>query len=190
MYQAIRDTFGGLDALVNNAGVHSVRPAIDLTTQEWDRVLDTNLRGAFLCAREAAKLMRDQHMGGVIVNIASIHDTVPCLGTAHYCASKAGLTMLTKALAIEWAEYKIRVVGIAPGAIETEINRDEIAAFGKGNFESWIPFGRLGNVEDIAKASAFLISDDADYITGITLCVDGAYSLNTIRYDPRAREHH
>jgi glucose 1-dehydrogenase/3-dehydrosphinganine reductase len=126
--------------------------------------------------------------GGVVLNIASIHDTVPALGTAHYCASKAGLSMLTKSLAIEWAEYKIRVVGIAPGAIETEINRAEIAAFGRSNFEAWIPLGRLGNVKDIAAAAAFLVSDDASYISGVTLCVDGAYSQNTIRYDPRAHE--
>ncbi len=123
-----------------------------------------------------------------VFNIASIHDTVPFLGCAHYCASKAGLTMLTKTLALEWAEYQIRVVGLAPGAIETEINREEISAFGRNRFESWIPVARVGNVDDIARAAEFLLSDDAAYINGATIPVDGAYGLNTIRYDPRERD--
>lgn len=185
MFQAAEGLYGGLDVLVNNAGVDSVYPALELRQKEWDRVLNTNLRGAFLCAQEAARLMKEQEGGGVIVNISSIHDSVPRLGNAHYCASKAGLTMLTKALAVEWAEYGIRVVGVSPGAIETPINREEIERVGRGNFEKWIPAGRVGTTDDVADAVTFLASDEAGYISGATLTLDGAYNLNTVRYDPR-----
>jgi glucose 1-dehydrogenase len=129
--------------------------------------------------------MRAQETGGVILNISSIHDSVPRLGTVHYCASKAGVTMLTKALALEWAEYGIRVVGISPGAIETKLNQSEIAKVSRAKFETWIPTGRLGTTDDVADAAAFLVSEQASYISGATLLVDGAYSLNTIHYDPR-----
>lgn len=184
MFQAVEAMYGGLDVMINNAGVESVVSALDLRVEEWDRIMNTNLRGAFLCAQQAARIMKPQG-GGVIVNISSMHDSVPRLGTAHYCASKAGLTMLTKTLALEWAEYGIRVVGISPGAIETPINSSEIVKAGRANFEQWIPAGRLGMVEDIADAASFLASNAARYISGTTLTVDGAYSLNTIRYDPR-----
>jgi glucose 1-dehydrogenase/3-dehydrosphinganine reductase len=190
MFRAIADGLGGLDVLVNNAGVESIHAALELSADEWDRVLDTNLRGSFLCAQGAARLMKQQHSGGVILNISSIHDTVPRLGTVHYCASKAGLTMLTSALAQEWAEHGIRVVGLAPGAVETAINRAAITQIGRSKFEQWIPMGRLGSTDDICDAAVFLISDRASYISGTTLVVDGAYSVNSIQYDPRvsARE--
>lgn len=188
LFAAVRRSWGGLDVLINNAGVDTVSPAIDLAVEEWDRVLDINLRGAFLCAQQAARLMRAEGRGGVILNISSIHDSVPRLGTAHYCASKAGLTMLTRALAVEWAELGIRVVGLAPGAIETTLNRGQIEAVGRERFEGWIPAGRLGTTDDIAAAVSFLASGEAGYLAGATLVIDGAYSLNTIRYDPRAGE--
>lgn len=184
MFALAAETLGGLDALVNNAGVESIHAALELSVEEWDRVLDTNLRGSFLCAQRAARIMKS-HSGGVILNISSIHDTLPRLGTVHYCASKAGLTMLTRALAQEWAEHGIRVVGIAPGAVETAINRTAIAMIGRSRFEQWIPMSRLGNTDDICDAAAFLLSDRASYISGTTLVVDGAYSLNGIQYDPR-----
>lgn len=185
MFQAVEALYGGLDVLVNNAGVDLVYPALQLRQEEWDRVLNTNLRGAFFCAQKAGQIMKLQEGGGVIVNISSIHDSVPRLGTAHYCASKAGLTMLTKALAVEWAEHGIRVVGVSPGAIETPINHAEIERVGRENFERWIPAGRVGTTEDIADAVTFLASEEARYISGAMLTVDGAYSLNTVRYDPR-----
>jgi glucose 1-dehydrogenase/3-dehydrosphinganine reductase len=181
------EQFGGIDILVNNAGVESIVPALDLTMEEWDRIHLTNLRGAFLCAQAAARLMKLQPAGGVIVNISSIHDSIPRLGAVHYSTAKAGLSMMTKSLAQEWAEYGIRVVGVSPGAIDTERNQDEIAAFGRDSFEEWIPLGRIGTVGDIANAVAFLASEQAAYITGTTLLVDGAYSLNTVPYDPRKR---
>ena len=179
---------GALDILVNNAGCESTRSAIDLTLLEWNRIFTTNLTAPFLCSQQAARIMRAQGTGGVILNNSSIHSSIPRLGLAHYCASKAGLAMLTRSLALEWAEFGIRVVAVAPGAIETELNRIEIDAFGRDKFEEWIPLRRLGGVGDVANAFAFLASDEASYITGTTLSVDGAYSLTTIRYDPRTKE--
>ncbi|MGC2404468.1 MAG: glucose 1-dehydrogenase [Acidobacteriaceae bacterium] len=185
LFQTAVSRFDGIDILVNNAGVESVQSALDLPVEEWDRILNTNLRGSFLCAQRAGRIMRTQENGGVILNVSSIHDTIARLGTAHYGASKAGLTMLTKALALEWAEYGIRVVGISPGAIETRMNQHEIAKIGRSKFAAWIPAGRLGTTDDIADAAVFLVSEQASYVTGATLYVDGAYSLNTIHYDPR-----
>lgn len=178
---------GGIDILVNNAGVESIVSALDLTVQEWDRIHQTDLRGSFFCSQAAAKQMKRQQLGGVIINISSMHDQVPRLGTAHYSSAKAGLSMLTKSLAHEWAEHGIRVVGIAPGAIETEINREQIEAFGRARFEEWIPLGYLGTVEDVANAVVFLASEEARYVSGTTLLIDGAYSLSTVRYDPRQK---
>ena len=190
MVGSVAKQFGGLDILVNNAGCESTVAALDLPLAEWDRVLNTNLRGAFLCAREAARVMSSQHSGGVIINNSSIHEAVPRLGLTHYAVSKAGLLMLTRSLGLEWAEHRIRVVGVAPGAIETEMNRAEINAFGRHKFEAWIPAGRLGHVDDVAEAVAFLASDRAAYISGTTLTIDGAYTQNFVRYDPRTGNHH
>ncbi len=185
LFRGVLEKFGSVDILVNNAGVESIVPALELTVEEWDRIHSTNLRGAFLCAQAAARIMKSQSAGGVIVNVSSMHDQVPRLGTVHYCTAKAGLSMMTKSLAQEWAEYGIRVVGVAPGAIETEINRAVINSFGRQHFEQWIPLRRIGTVMDVAHAVSFLASDEAGYISGTTLLVDGAYSLNTVRYDPR-----
>ena len=176
---------GGLDILVNNAGIESTIAALDLDMAEWDRIMNVNLRGAFICARAAARIMVAQGGGGVILGNSSIHESITRLGLSHYVVSKGGMRMMHKALALEWAEYGIRVLGIAPGAIETEMNRDEIAAFGKHHFEEWIPLSRLGTVEDVSKAVVFLVSDDASYITGTTIEIDGGYVLNLVRYDPR-----
>jgi glucose 1-dehydrogenase len=176
---------GGLDILVNNAGIESLYAAIDLPIQEWDRILNTNLRGAFLCAQNAALVMRRQGMGGVIVNISSIHDTITRLGAVHYCVSKAGLTMLTKALALEWAEYGIRVVAVSPGAVETPERKAIIDSMWRELFAKWVPMGRFGQTQEVANAVAFLASDLASYITGTTLVIDGGYANNLVRYDSR-----
>jgi glucose 1-dehydrogenase len=189
MVDEVVSAFGGVDVLVNNAGCESTHAALDLQMAEWDRVIDTNLRGSFICAQAVGRVMRGQGTGGVIVNISSMHETVPRLGLTHYCISKAGLAMLTKSLALEWAEYGIRVVSVAPGAIETDMNRLEIAAFGKEKFEEWIPAGRLGTVDDVAPAVVFLASDAASYISGSTLRIDGTYLMNHTRYDPRKGAH-
>jgi NAD(P)-dependent dehydrogenase (short-subunit alcohol dehydrogenase family) len=123
--------------------------------------------------------------GGVIINISSIHDTVPRKGLIHYCSAKAGLKMFSKCLALELAESNIRVVSLAPGAIETEMNREEINKFGREKFNDWIPSGRIGNAKEVAQSVIFLASDMASYINGADLYIDGAYMNNTIHYDPR-----
>src|SRR5690606_31306934 len=157
---------------------------LQLPEDAWDHVIDTNLKGTLRCSQEAGKRMaRDG--GGGIVNITSIHDSVPRKGLAHYCTAKAGITMLSKCMALELADNNIRVNCIAPGAIETEMNREEIKAFGVEKFNQWIPQGRIGTVQDVAPSVAFLCSDLAAYITGADLYMDGAYRLATIQYDPR-----
>jgi len=121
----------------------------------------------------------------VIINISSIHDVVPRKGLAHYCSAKAGLKMLSKCLSIELIDKNIRVVSVAPGAIETEMNRKEIAEFGVEKFEKWIPAGKIGNVSDISKSVVFLASDMASYMHGADIYIDGGYMNSTIPYDPR-----
>jgi NAD(P)-dependent dehydrogenase (short-subunit alcohol dehydrogenase family) len=175
---------GTIHILVNNSGVENVHHILDLEESEWDRIMNTNLKGAFLCSQQAGRRM-EKNREGVIINISSIHDTVPRKGLAHYCAAKGGLKMFSKCLAVELAESNIRVISIAPGAIETEINREEIAAFGVEKFNHWIPAGRIGSVRDVAPVVAFLCSDSASYITGADIHIDGAYLLSTIQYDPR-----
>ncbi len=184
MFQKMDGEIGGIDVLVNNAGTESIQHVLDMAEDEWDRVLNVNLKGPFLCAKEAGKRM-ETNGGGVIINISSIHDVVPRKGLAHYCAAKAGLKMLSKCLSLELAESNVRVVSIAPGAISTEMNRDEIAKFGKEKFEQWIPQGRIGNVSDVAHTVAFMASELGDYINGSDIYIDGAYMNNTIQYDPR-----
>lgn len=184
MFKVLDEQLGGIDILVNNAGTESVIHALDMDESEWDRVLNINLKGPFLCAQQAGKRM-EKTGGGVIINISSIHDTTPRKGLIHYCSAKAGMKMLSKCLSLELAESNIRVVSVAPGAIETEMNREEINKFGRDKFNNWIPSGRVGNVSEVAKTVAFMASDMADYINGADLYIDGAYMNHTIQYDPR-----
>jgi glucose 1-dehydrogenase len=185
------DWLGGLDVLVNNAGVESVHAALDMPLAEWDRVLGVNLRGAFITSRCAARSMIAQGNGGAIVNVQSIHDTIARKGATHYCVSKAGLAMLTKTLALEWAEYGIRVVGVSPGAIQVERNQTmalqppDPQAFYEQFNNDWIPTGRFGQPQEVAQVVAFAASELASYMTGNTLYVDGAYAINLVRYDQR-----
>jgi 3-oxoacyl-[acyl-carrier protein] reductase len=177
--RVVRETmerFGKIDILVNNAGVLVVRRMIEQTEEEWDRVLDVNLKGAFLCCREVVPEMM-AHQRGAIVNIASIaafHVTVPHVP---YAASKAGVVALTRDLAYEVGRHGIRVNAIAPGPIETpmariagEEQRQRIAAN--------VPLGRIGQPEDIGNAVVFLASDAASFITGATLPVSGGADLH------------
>ena len=184
MFEKMDADIGVIDILVNNAGTESVEHVLDLEEEEWDRVLGINLKGPFLCAKEAAKRM-ENNGGGVIINISSIHDVVPRKGLIHYCSAKAGLKMFSKCLSLELAEDNIRVVSVAPGAIETNMNREEINKFGREKFENWIPSARIGNVTEVANTVAFLASDMADYINGADIYIDGAYMNHTIQYDPR-----
>jgi len=184
MFKFIDTSVDSIDVLVNNAGCETVEHAVDLPLNEWDRVFNVNLRGAFICSQEAGKRMIKQKQG-VIINISSIHDKVPRKGLIHYCSAKAGMNMMTKCLALELAAHNIRVVAVSPGAIETEMNRKEIDKFGREKFNNWIPLGRVGNVEDVAWTCAFLASDKAAYYTGTEIYIDGGYKESTIPYDPR-----
>jgi glucose 1-dehydrogenase len=175
---------GGIDILVNNAGIETINDSLEMPLQEWDRIMNVNLKGAFYCAQLAGRRMRTKKQG-VIINISSIHDKVPRKGLIHYCSSKAGLNMLTKCLALELAEFNIRVMAVSPGAIETDMNTKEIDQFGRERFNNWIPLGKIGVVDDIAWMCAFLASDKAAYMTATEIYVDGGYKENTIRYDPR-----
>ena len=184
MFAFMDSKCGGIDILVNNAGVETVTHVLDMTEEEWDMIMDLNLKGPWLCAQHAGRRM-EKSGGGVIINISSIHDVVPRKGLVHYCASKAGLKMMTKCLSLELVDKNIRVVSVAPGAIYTEMNRKEIQKFGADKFEKWIPSGNIGEVEDIANAVAFLASSLSSYIHGADLYIDGGYMNNTIQYDPR-----
>lgn len=186
MFSAIDDAFGRMDLLVNNAGWESIEHALDLSPGNFRRAMDVNLNGLFICSQQAARRMLKT--GGSIVNILSIHDEVPRKGSAHYCAAKAGALMLTKSLALEWAEYRIRVNAISPGAVKTEMNREIIENLGEDFFVHKIPLGRFGTMEEVAEIVAFLAGDNAQYITGTTLYADGGYRLTTIPYDPRPKQ--
>jgi NAD(P)-dependent dehydrogenase (short-subunit alcohol dehydrogenase family) len=186
LFEVVATTLGGVDLLVNNAAWENTVAAVDMPMSDWDHAMGVNLRGAFICARQAARGMRLRKRGGVIVNISSMHDKIARTGAAHYCASKAGLSMLTNVLALEFAEYGIRVVGVAPGAIRREeYKRDLGVSLFLKIFNRWIPLKRVGECDEVAEAVAFLASDAASYITGTTLDVDGGYSINLVRYDGR-----
>ncbi len=168
--------FRGLDLLVNNAGIEKQVPLLKMTLADWNAVLTTNLTGAFLCLREAAKVMA-RTRGGVIVNMSSVHEFIPWPGFAHYCASKGGMKMLMETAARELAP-KIRLLNIAPGAIVTPINQfvlDDPEA--EHAVEEEIPLGRMGKPEEIAAAVAWAASAQSDYVTGTTIVVDGGMSL-------------
>jgi glucose 1-dehydrogenase len=146
--------------------------------EDWRKVLDVNLTGAFLCAREAARIMLDQGEGGAIVNITSVHEQIPWKSFSHYCASKGGLKLFAQSIARELAPDGIRVVSVAPGAIATPINKDVLEdPQARAEVEEEIPLGRWGEVPDVARAVAWVASDQADYVVGSTLFVDGGMTL-------------
>ncbi|MGR9074214.1 MAG: glucose 1-dehydrogenase [Gammaproteobacteria bacterium] len=185
MFGAAIERWGSLDILVNNAGLQQDAALVDMTLAQWNKVIDVNLTGQFLCAREAAREFRRRGVvpdlsvaAGKIICMSSVHDAIPWAGHANYAASKGGVAMLMKTLAQELAAHKIRVNGISPGAIKTPINftaRDtpeEVDALLK-----LIPYRRIGEPEDIAQAAVWLASDASDYMTGATLYVDGGMTL-------------
>lgn len=180
-------TFSRIDVLVNNAGIGGAQKQInELTMAEWDYVIDVNLKGAFLCTREALKRMtydsktNSTRSGYSIINISSVHESIPQPQSAPYSASKGGMEMLTKTVALEVADKGIRVNGIAPGAIATDMNRDILEDEQKKKAEEMrIPMHRIGGPEEIAKVAFFLASDDASYMTGTTVYVDGGLTLSS-----------
>ncbi len=171
MTRAVVDRFGRLDVLVNNAGIQTWKPFLDVTDEEWDLVIDTNLKGGFLCAQAAAAYMKD-HGGGSIVNIGSGSNRVPFPALVAYTASKGGIEMLTKVAAVELGPHKIRVNCVAPGAVEIERTRLERPDYA-GSWGHVTPLGRVGTPQDIGTVVAFLAGEDAKFVTGQTIWVDG-----------------
>jgi glucose 1-dehydrogenase len=169
---------GGLDVLVNNAGIQISRPSEELTSDDFDRVLAVNLRGSFMCAREAIRHFLGADQGGAIVNVSSVHQLIPKPGYLGYSTSKGGMQNLTRTLALEYAGRGIRVNGIGPGATVTPINRAWIDDPEKrAQVEQHIPMRRAGEADEMAGVTCFLASDLAAYITGQTLFVDGGLTL-------------
>jgi len=169
-----------LDIVVNNAGISGAAPAISLSAQDWDSVVNTNLRGVFLVAQAAAQRMRDAKRGGSIVNVASILGHRVAGNVAAYAASKAGVVHLTEALALEWARYGIRVNSLCPGYIETEINRDFFATEQGQALVKRVPQRRLGAPSDLDGALLLLASDAGRYMTGSSVVVDGGHLVSSL----------
>jgi len=184
MFSDIVTNYGTVDILVNNAGLQKDAPFAEMTLEQWNFVLGVNLTGQFLCAREAIKefLRRGVNgkskSAGKIICMSSVHEVIPWAGHANYAASKGGVMLMMKTIAQEFAPKKIRINSIAPGAIATPINHDawDTAAHLQ-NLLRLIPQKRIGQVEDIGKAAVWLASDDADYVNGTTLFVDGGMTL-------------
>jgi NAD(P)-dependent dehydrogenase (short-subunit alcohol dehydrogenase family) len=174
---AIERELGRIDVLVNNSGTTVVKPLLEQTEQDWDAVVDVNLKGAFFVAAEVARRMRVDARGGNIESILSFRQTGHIPG---YLASKAGLTQLTKSMALELARYNIRVNGIAPGYFSTDINRDFLASEAGVAMIKRIPQRRAGNVEDLEGPLLLLASDASRYMTGTTLVVDGGHLVGSL----------
>jgi glucose 1-dehydrogenase len=172
------DGLGGIDIMVNNAGIQISRPSDELSSADFDRVLAVNLRGSFMCAREAIRHFLREDKGGSIVNISSVHQIIPKPGYVGYSTSKGGMQNLTRTLALEYAGRAIRVNGVGPGATVTPINRAWIDdPVKRAQVEEHIPMRRAGDADEMAGVTCFLASDLAAYITGQTIFVDGGLTL-------------
>jgi glucose 1-dehydrogenase len=182
LFELANQQLGGLDIAVMNAGIQRDARFVDMTVEQWLRVIDVNLTGAFLCAQQAVRQFRRQprpanaaRSNGTLLFISSVHETIPWAGHANYAAAKGGLKLLMRTLAQELAPEGIRVNAIAPGAIRTDINRAAWeTAQARDALLKLIPYGRIGEPEDVAKVAVWLASDAADYVVGATLYVDGA----------------
>ena len=184
MFRTFCDAFGRIDILVANSGIQMDAPASEMTLEQWQRVIDVNLTGQFLCARAAIRCFVEQETScyskaaGKIICMSSVHQIIPWAGHLNYAASKGGVMLMMKSLAQEVAEKRIRINAIAPGAIKTSINR---AAWEAPEAEKkllqLIPYGRIGEPADVAEAAAWLASDQSDYVTGTTLVIDGGMTL-------------
>ena len=185
MFRGIYDRFGTVDILVNNAGVQKDAAFDEMTLAEWQAVLDINLTGQFLCAREAVREFKRRGVveevscsAGKIISISSVHELIPWAGHVNYAASKGGVMMMTRSIAQEVAPHRIRVNSIAPGAIRTPINVDAWSTpEAERDLLRLIPYGRVGEPTDIGKAAVWLASDESDYVHGVTLFVDGGMTL-------------
>jgi glucose 1-dehydrogenase len=185
MFAQMFERYGTIDILVNNAGLQRDSSFVNMTLEDWNTVISINLTGQFLCSREAAKefirrgVVEDRsRAAGKIICMSSVHEVIPWAGHVNYAASKGGINMFMKSIAQELAPHKIRVVSIGPGAIQTPINKaawDTPEALDK--LLTLIPYNRIGKPEDIGKLAAWLASDQADYITGTTIFMDGGMTL-------------
>jgi glucose 1-dehydrogenase len=185
MFDEIRKEFGTLHILVNNSGIQVDAPLLDMTLEQWQKVIDVNLTGQFLCAREAAREFVKRgpqpeisKATGKIICMSSVHEVIPWAGHVNYATSKGGIMQLMKTMAQELAPHKIRVNSIGPGAIATPINesaRDTPEE--EKSLLTLIPYGRIGDPADIGSVAVWLASDESDYVTGITLFADGGMTL-------------
>jgi glucose 1-dehydrogenase len=185
MFAEILKQYGTIDILVNNAGLQKDSKFVDMTLDDWNKVISINLTGQFLCAREAAKefikrgvVEERSKAAGKIICMSSVHEVIPWAGHVNYAASKGGIMMFMKSIAQELAPHKIRVNGIGPGAIQTPINKsawDTPEALDK--LLTLIPYNRIGKPDDIGKLAVWLASDESDYITGVTIFSDGGMTL-------------
>jgi glucose 1-dehydrogenase len=178
MFAKVLDEYGRIDFLVNNAGIQIAADTHELSPEQFDTVLAVNLRGSFLCAQQAVRHFLAAQRPGVIINVSSVHQLIPKPRFVGYSVSKGGMQNLTRTLALEYASRGIRVNGIGPGATVTPINRSWIDDPAKrAQVEAHIPMRRAGDAEEMAAATAFLCSDEAAYITGQTLFIDGGLTL-------------
>jgi glucose 1-dehydrogenase len=183
MVQQIVAKFGRLDIVVNNAGIEIKRPFVDITDDEWNKVMGVNLYGSFVASQIGARQMIKQGQGGRLIFISSVHEDIPFAGYAPYCATKGGLRMLMRNLALELAPHKINANNIAPGAIATPINAQVLQdPEALKNALEEIPWGRFGKPEEVASLATFLASDEAEYVTGSTYCIDGGLAQQVTKY--------
>lgn len=176
MVKRVKDEFGALDFLVNNAGITKDNLILRMKEADWDAVIDTNLKGAWNFSKPALRVMMRQETGGAVLNVSSISGTVGMAGQSNYSASKAGMIGLTKALAKEVASRKVTVNALALGMIATEMTGALNAEY-KEKIREQIPLGRFGEADEIARIACFLLSDDARYITGQVIQVDGGLAM-------------
>jgi glucose 1-dehydrogenase len=189
MVREAAERLGGLDILVNNAGIQISRPSEQLTSADFDKAIAVNLRGAFLCAREAINVFLAEQKPAVVINVSSVHEIIPRPNYLSYSISKGGMGNMTRTLALEYARRGIRVNAIGPGATITPINRAWIDdPIKTAMVESHIPLNRPGTADEVAGVCAFLASDDAAYITGQTIFVDGGLTLYADFREPWSSE--
>jgi NAD(P)-dependent dehydrogenase (short-subunit alcohol dehydrogenase family) len=177
MLERVTRSLGPVDVLVNNAGIPQVKPVVEMEEADWDAVMDINAKGAFLCARAVARQLRARKAPGVILNIGSISAINAFPSRLAYCASKAALHQMTKVMAIEWAKDDIRVNCIAPGYIQSDLTESlsQRGLLDVAKLRGRIPQGKLGSGQDVAHAAVYLASDEARYVTGAVLAVDGGW---------------
>ncbi len=186
MYDALFDALGRIDILVPNSGLQLNAPVDEMTLDQWQRVIDVNLTGQFLCAREAIKAFKRQgidrsisHSAGKIIHMSSVHDIIPWERHVNYAASKGGVILLMKSIAMEVAHLRIRVNAVSPGAIRTPMNVEKLTSpeLYEDQLLRLIPYKRIGEPDDVAQATVWLASDASDYVNGTTIYVDGGMTL-------------